>query len=121
MRMSDPDVADVSQKVIISYRLLPNASVESFERWSKEIDQPALLRQPAVRDYQVLRVDPSDDRTQPQFIEVIEATPAELLAWCRDGQVTDGKTLTAALWLQNVLSGAWTLNWQSTQPATPAT
>jgi ADP-ribose pyrophosphatase len=27
--------------------------------------------------------------------------------------VTDGKTLTAALWLQNVLSGAWQLNWQS--------
>lgn len=70
--MSDSDVADLSQKVIISYRLLPNASPESFERWSKEIDQPALLRQPAVRDYQVLRVDPSDDRTQPQFIEVIE-------------------------------------------------
>lgn len=50
-----------------------------------------------------------------EFLEVITATPAELLQWCRDGLVTDAKTLTAALWLQNVLSGAWTLNWQSTQ------
>jgi ADP-ribose pyrophosphatase len=29
------------------------------------------------------------------------------------GQVTDGKTLAGALWLQNVLSGAWGLEWQS--------
>lgn len=47
-----------------------------------------------------------------EFLEVFSATPAELLAWCRDGQVTDAKTLTGALWLQNVLSGAWTLAWQ---------
>lgn len=50
-----------------------------------------------------------------EFLEVFDATPAELLQWCRDGLVTDGKTLTAALWLQNVLSGAWTLNWQPSQ------
>ena len=54
---------------------------------------------------------------QGEFLEVFTATPAELLQWCRDGQVTDGKTLTAALWLQNVLSGAWPLSWQ--QAATP--
>ena len=36
----------------------------------------------------------------------------ELLGWCRDGTVTDAKTLTCTLWLQNVLSGAWTLDWQ---------
>jgi ADP-ribose pyrophosphatase len=50
-----------------------------------------------------------------EFLEVISATPAQLLDWCREGQVTDGKTLTAALWLQNVLSGAWTLQWQPAQ------
>ena len=50
-----------------------------------------------------------------EFLEVTSATPAQLLDWCRDGQVTDAKTLTAALWLQNVLSGAWTLNWQPAQ------
>ena len=47
-----------------------------------------------------------------EFLEVFTASPAQLLAWCRDGQVTDGKTLTAALWLQNVLSGSWALTWQ---------
>jgi ADP-ribose pyrophosphatase len=47
-----------------------------------------------------------------EFLEVITATPAELLAWCRDGRVTDAKTLTGALWLQNVLSGAWDLDWK---------
>jgi ADP-ribose pyrophosphatase len=46
-----------------------------------------------------------------EFLEVFTATPADLLAMCRDGLVTDAKTLTAALWLQNVISGDWTLTW----------
>lgn len=50
---------------------------------------------------------------QGEFLDVITATPDELLGWCHDGTVTDAKTLTCALWLQNVLSGAWTLPWQS--------
>lgn len=49
-----------------------------------------------------------------EFLEVFTATPAELLQWCLEGKVTDAKTLTGALWLQNVLSGAWTLDWQAT-------
>ena len=53
------------------------------------------------------RLDPGE------FLDVFSATPAELLQWCRDGTVTDGKTLSAALWLQNVLSGVWGLSWQS--------
>jgi ADP-ribose pyrophosphatase len=48
-----------------------------------------------------------------EFLEVFTATPQEVLAWCRDGQVTDSKTLVGALWLQNVLSGEWPLGWQS--------
>ena len=28
------------------------------------------------------------------------------------GLVTDGKTMCCVLWLQNVLSGRWKLNWQ---------
>jgi ADP-ribose pyrophosphatase len=56
---------------------------------------------------------------QGEFLDVLTATPAELLQGCRDGRVTDGKTLAGALWLQNVLSGAWTLDWQ-TSSATPA-
>ena len=51
-----------------------------------------------------------------EFLDVVTATPAELLEWCRDGRVTDGKTLTGALWLQNVLSGAWTLDWKTSTP-----
>lgn len=48
-----------------------------------------------------------------EFLDVFTATPDELLAWCAGGQVTDAKTLTGALWLQNVLSGAWALDWQT--------
>ncbi len=48
-----------------------------------------------------------------EFLDVYTATPAELLQWCREGQVTDAKTLTGVLWLQNVLSGAWALDWQA--------
>lgn len=46
-----------------------------------------------------------------EFLDVFTATPAELSAWCADGTVTDAKTLIGALWLQNVLSGAWKLDW----------
>lgn len=51
-----------------------------------------------------------------EFLDVFTATPAELYEWCRDGRVTDAKTLAGAMWLQNVLSGAWPLTWQA--PAT---
>lgn len=47
-----------------------------------------------------------------EFVEVITATPEEFLGWCRDGLVTDSKTLSAALWIQNTLSGAWKLDWK---------
>jgi ADP-ribose pyrophosphatase len=48
-----------------------------------------------------------------EFLDVFTATPVQLLAWCASGEVTDAKTLTGALWLQNVLSGAWALDWQA--------
>jgi len=48
---------------------------------------------------------------EDELLDVFTATPSELMAWCRDGLVTDAKTLIAALWLQNVVSGAWTLDW----------
>ncbi|PKO41936.1 MAG: ADP-ribose pyrophosphatase [Betaproteobacteria bacterium HGW-Betaproteobacteria-3] len=57
----------------------------------------------------VARLDPGE------FLEVFTASPEALLGWCCDGTVTDGKTLTGALWLQNVLSGAWALTWQTGQ------
>ena len=54
-----------------------------------------------------------------EFLDVFSATPDELLGWCRDGSVTDAKTLTCALWLQNVLSGAWALSWQPAMASAP--
>ncbi len=48
-----------------------------------------------------------------EFLDVFQATPQELLQWCRDGRVTDAKTLSCALWLQNVLAGSWKLDWRS--------
>ena len=47
-----------------------------------------------------------------EFLEVFTATPSDLLCWCQSGKVTDGKTLSGALWLQNVLAGVWKLDWQ---------
>lgn len=51
-----------------------------------------------------------------EFLEVFSATPQEIFGWCRNGQITDGKTLTGALWLQNVLAGDWALEWREDQP-----
>jgi len=49
---------------------------------------------------------------EDEFLDVYSASAAELFDACRKGQVTDAKTLSCALWLQNVLSGAWPLDWR---------
>lgn len=51
-----------------------------------------------------------------EFLEVFTATPQELMAWCREGLVTDAKTLSCMVWVQNVLSGVWPLQWQALDP-----
>lgn len=48
-----------------------------------------------------------------EFLEVFSASPQQLLAWCLEGRLTDAKTLVAAFWLQNVLSGQVRLDWQT--------
>ena len=48
-----------------------------------------------------------------EFVDVFTASPEVLSGWCRDGTVTDAMTLTCMLWLQNVQSGAWVLDWQA--------
>jgi len=48
-----------------------------------------------------------------EFLEVFSASVSELLHWCQTGQVTDAKTLTAVLWLQNIQNGSWPLTWQT--------
>jgi ADP-ribose pyrophosphatase len=57
----------------------------------------------------------AQDRARPdegEFVEVITAAPEEFIAWCRDGVVTDAKSLAVAPWVQNALSGSWKLDWQ---------
>jgi len=49
---------------------------------------------------------------QDEFLETISMPVDELFAACRDGLVTDAKSLTCTLWLQNMLSGQWPLEWQ---------
>lgn len=48
-----------------------------------------------------------------EFLEVFTVSMDELLTWCAEGLVTDAKTLSGLLWLQNILSGRWPLDWQS--------
>ena len=48
-----------------------------------------------------------------EFLDVFTASQATLLDMSRNGQLTDAKTLTGILWLQNVMSGAWALNWET--------
>ena len=48
-----------------------------------------------------------------ELLDVFMVSPAEFFDCCRDGRITDAKTLTGALWLQNYLSGAWALDWQT--------
>lgn len=48
-----------------------------------------------------------------EFLDVQTATVRELLEWSRSGELTDAKTLTCLLWLQNVLEGRWALDWKS--------
>ena len=47
-----------------------------------------------------------------EFLDVFTASPAEVMDWCRGGQITDAKTLTGVFWLQQVLAGTWHLQWQ---------
>ena len=47
-----------------------------------------------------------------EFLDVYTVPVQEFFDACRDGRITDAKTLTGALWLQNYLSGTWSLDWQ---------
>lgn len=49
-----------------------------------------------------------------EHLDVCTLADAEFFAACREGGITDAKTLSCALWLQNVRSGAWPLQWRRT-------
>lgn len=46
-----------------------------------------------------------------EFIELLSLPPDELDAMCRDGRITDAKTLIGLLWLQRWRAGDWALPW----------
>lgn len=50
---------------------------------------------------------------QGEFLDVFTATLDDLLQWSAQGLVTDAKTLSGLLWLQNVQAGTWRLDWQT--------
>ena len=56
-----------------------------------------------------------------EFLDVYLDTADRLLAFCRQGEIIDSKTLIGAFWLQNVRSGAWALDWVDArgQPLSP--
>lgn len=47
-----------------------------------------------------------------ELLQVYAATLPELLLRAQRGELTDAKTLTALLWLQQTSQGVWPLNWQ---------
>lgn len=46
-----------------------------------------------------------------EFLETAVLSDAAFFEACRTGAVTDAKTLSCALWLQNVRAGVWALDW----------
>jgi ADP-ribose pyrophosphatase len=49
-----------------------------------------------------------------EHLDILSMGITEFFAACQQGLITDAKTLTGALWLQNHLSGQWPLDWQVT-------
>ncbi len=52
-----------------------------------------------------------------EFLEVITASPQQLMDWVREGALTDGKTMSCMVWLNNVLNGQWVLDWKAQSDA----
>lgn len=44
-----------------------------------------------------------------EFLDVFAVPVGQVLAWVRDGTITDVKTIIGAFWLEKILSGAWPL------------
>ncbi len=53
------------------------------------------------------------DLDEGEFLDVFTAPAQQLIAWCADGTVTDAKTVTCALHLQQFLSGTKQLGWNA--------
>ncbi|MDB5838731.1 MAG: hydrolase [Herminiimonas sp.] len=44
-----------------------------------------------------------------EFLETITASTEEMLAWVREGKITDVKTVIGTFWLEKILTGQWTV------------
>lgn len=47
-----------------------------------------------------------------EFLDILSASPQQLMAWARDGSISDAKTLSCLLWLAQVQAGQWALDWK---------
>jgi len=50
-----------------------------------------------------------------EHLDILTMRVDAFFAACQSGLITDAKTLTGALWLQNHLSGQWPLAWQAAE------
>lgn len=50
-----------------------------------------------------------EDPDHGEILEIIEMSLSDALLAVRDGEITDAKTVTALLWAEKTLSGAWPL------------
>ena len=48
-------------------------------------------------------------RDHGEFLEVIEMSVADALLAVHDGEITDGKTISALMWADKIAAGAWQL------------
>ena len=46
-------------------------------------------------------------RDHGEFLEVVEMSVADSILAVRDGEITDGKTITALMWADKIASGSW--------------
>jgi hypothetical protein len=66
--------------VLITYKLRPGVTLDRFRRWSRDVDQVILLKQPGVRRYQVLEVTARPKGEAPfDIVENIDVESRE--AW----------------------------------------
>lgn len=42
-----------------------------------------------------------------EFLDVFTTTPTQVLAWVKDGTITDVKTIIGAFWLEKIIAGTW--------------
>lgn len=46
-------------------------------------------------------------RDHGEFLDIIEMSTADAVLAVRDGEITDGKTISALMWAEKIESGAW--------------